>query len=96
MWKSEPALAYQFAVAAAARRAMRGREPFEGEVEVRLLFAFATRRNDVDGPIKSTLDAVALGGVVANDRQVTALKVRKVCDPEAPRTEVEVVETGGA
>ena len=90
-FKSPDAEAYRNALRVVAKRAMRGAEPMTGEVEVRFLFAFATRRNDIDGPVKGSLDALE-GVVVENDRQVGALKVRKIVDPDAPRVEVEVVE----
>ena len=92
MIKSPQALAYQGAVAAAARRAMRGRAILEGNLHVRLWFVFPSNRNDLDGPIKGTLDALQAGGLYLNDRQVVRLEVDKDRDPEAPRVEVEVVE----
>lgn len=90
-FKSPEAAAYRSALQLVAKRAMRGAPPMDGELEVRLLFAYPTRRNDVDGAIKPTLDALE-GIAYGNDRQVGALKVRKLCDPEAPRVEVEIVE----
>jgi Holliday junction resolvase RusA-like endonuclease len=93
-FKSPEAEAYRTALQLVAKRAMRGKAPMSGELEVRLLFAFATARNDIDGPIKSSLDALE-SVVYQNDRQVGALKVRKIKDPEAPRVEVEVVEVVG-
>jgi Holliday junction resolvase RusA-like endonuclease len=90
-FKSPDAEAYRAALQLAASRAMRGAKPMTGEVEVRLLFAFATRRNDIDGAVKPSLDALERI-VYGNDRQVGALKVRKIADPDAPRVEVEVVE----
>lgn len=90
-FKSPEAVAYRSALQTVAKRAMRGQPPMTGELEVRLLFAFATRRNDVDSAVKPTLDALEKI-TYGNDRQVGSLKVRKVCDPEAPRVEIEVVE----
>lgn len=84
--------AFKDAIAFAGRRAMRGAEAITGEVEVRLLFVYPSRRNDIDGPAKLTLDALEHGRVYGNDRQVSRLVVEKRCDPEAPRVEVEVIE----
>ena len=91
MFKSPAAVAYQQGIALAGKRAMRGKEPMTGSLEVRLLFVYSTERNDIDGAIKPTLDAMQ-GSVYGNDRQVRALKVAKHKDPEAPRVEIEVVE----
>lgn len=82
--------AYKAAVQGAARRAMRGRDLLDGEVEVRLLLAYPDRRSDIDGPIKLTLDAMQ-GAVYANDRAISGLTVCRVVDKARPRVEVSVV-----
>jgi Holliday junction resolvase RusA-like endonuclease len=89
-WFKDPvAAAWQASVSLAARRAMRGRDPFTGEVEVTVVFWFDSRRPDADGPVKGLLDRL-VPAVLLNDRQVTSYSVTKRLDPEAPRTEVTV------
>lgn len=93
-FKSPEADRYRNLLQLAGKRAMRGAPPMTGELEVRFLFAYPTARNDIDGAIKGSLDALEKI-IYVNDRQVGALKVRKIKDPEAPRVEVEVVEVSG-
>jgi Holliday junction resolvase RusA-like endonuclease len=88
VYKSREANRYRDAVIFAAKYAMRGREKFAGEVEARLLFVYPTARNDIDGAIKPTLDA--LNGIVwQDDRQVVRLAVEK-SKAGRPRVEVAV------
>jgi Holliday junction resolvase RusA-like endonuclease len=91
VYKSPEANVYRDAVVMAAKRAMRGRDMLTGHVEARIWFAYPTARNDIDGAIKPTLDA--LNGIVwQDDRQVIRLEVDKLKDTDAPRVEIEVVE----
>lgn len=88
-FKDDDAKAWQNAVLLEARRAMAGRPPFSGDVEVWIRFWFDSRKPDVDGPVKGLLDRLA-PSIIANDRQVVAYHVTKFLDRENPRTEVEV------
>lgn len=74
MRKSPEAIAWQTRIQYAARRAAKGVRKLAGDIEVSLLIAFPTRRNDIDGPIKGILDAMQ-GTIYANDRQVRRLVV---------------------
>lgn len=89
--KTDAAVQYSTLLQLAARRAMRGRDPFSGHCEVRLLFVYPDNRSDVDGAVKLSLDALE-GCVYWDDRQVVRLVAEKAKDAEAPRVEVEVVE----
>lgn len=78
----------------------------EWPVVVELDLYFPDARGDVDGPIKFVLDALQgqpisdkrkgkgsrarLGGIIANDRQVLDLRVRRLIDRDNPRTVVRV------
>jgi Holliday junction resolvase RusA-like endonuclease len=85
--KTVTAKAYQAAIQNSARRAMRGQRPYARPVEVFLIFAFRTSRSDIDGPVKSTLDA--LNGIVyLDDAQIQRLEVRRSVDKNHPRVEI--------
>ena len=97
--KTKAAIAYRDAIVTAGRAAMRGRRPFIGPVTVSLLFVFPSRRSDLDGPIKGTLDALQLtlgdgsagAGIYSDDRQVWELgRVARAINPMMPRVEIEV------
>lgn len=68
--------AWKDAVTVRAKSAMGKNKPLLGEVTVSMDFHFQTRANDVDGPIKPTLDAMQ-GVIFENDRQVNRLFVTK-------------------
>lgn len=87
IYKSKEGRAYQAALNAAARAAMDGKQPLSGDVAVGFQFYFKSRRNDVDGPLKPSLDALQ-EGVFANDRCVKQVFIEKFHDPERPRVEV--------
>ena len=76
-------------VALFARASMPDNSHLEGPVSVEMGFYFPTRRNDLDGPIKPTLDALQ-PLVFLNDRQVVRLVVTKYLDPDNPRAEIAV------
>ena len=59
-----------------ARRSMKGKKVLTGPVSVLLDIWFASRRSDLDGPVKLVLDS--LNGIVwEDDRQVVELSVGK-------------------
>lgn len=89
LFKSDEGKTYQNLVSYVAAQRMLGCIPF-GECEVYLGMYFPTRRNDCDGPIKPTLDALQLGGVFKNDRSVVRVIAEKFLDPKSPRLEVRV------
>ena len=87
--KSVAAKAYQEAIQHFARRAMQGRNPYARPVEVSLLFAFRTARSDIDGPLKSTLDAMN-GIVYLDDAQVQRLVINRCVDRGRPHVDISV------
>lgn len=87
--KTKEATAYQDAVKLYARRAMKGQHPHARPVEVSLCFAFRTARSDIDGPVKSTLDAMQ-GIVYLDDAQIQRLEVQRCVDRDRPRVEIQV------
>jgi Holliday junction resolvase RusA-like endonuclease len=92
--KTPDARTYSQHVRAGASVAVRHPRPMwcKGtEVSVSLRFYWPSRRGDVDGPVKQTLDALQ-GIVYANDSQVTLLTVERFTDKARPRVEIEVRE----
>lgn len=87
--KTQTAKVYQEAIRLRARRAMRGEHPHSRPVEVFLCFAFRTSRSDIDGPVKSTLDAMN-GIVYLDDAQIQRLEIHRCTDRDRPRVEVRV------
>lgn len=81
--------AWEEAVAWEARRAMGGREPWQGPVRLRVRFWRKDRRRvDLDNLCKSVKDP--LNGIVwEDDSQVTELGAWKGVDRDRPRAEVE-------
>jgi Holliday junction resolvase RusA-like endonuclease len=53
-FKDASAKAWQSAIALCAARAMIGKEPLTGSVEVGITFYFQDKRPDVDGPVKDS------------------------------------------
>ena len=87
--KSPEARVYQRRVALAARRAMRGREMLDGDLQLTLVCYWPRRNADSDGPTKLTKDALQ-GIVYLNDRIVVEDRSRRAHDPLRPRVEIEV------
>jgi Holliday junction resolvase RusA-like endonuclease len=87
--KTREAKSYQDAIRICARRAMQRQHPEGRPVEVVLRFAFRTSRSDIDGPIKSTLDAMN-GIVYLDDAQIQRLVIDRYTDRERPHVEVHV------
>lgn len=83
-------LAAHYALQAAKRAGVHA--PLDHAIGVRLGFFFATMANDIDGPIKLTLDALQLGRVLVNDNRILRLEVTKARDATRPRTEVELYD----
>jgi Holliday junction resolvase RusA-like endonuclease len=90
-YKTPEATAWWARVQLAAKIAMRRREPLTGSLAVTLRFYFPSGRNDVDGGIKSVLDACQ-GIVFPSDNAVRRLLVEKGMDVMRPRVEAEIVE----
>lgn len=87
--KTSTARAYQDAIRIYARQAMRGELPHTRPVEVSLWFTFRTSRSDIDGPVKSTLDAMN-GIVYLDDAQIQRLVIHRCVDRHHPGVEVSV------
>lgn len=96
-------VAYKVEVARAAALAIPQGWDRENEYIVECTWFFDTRRPDVDGPAKLTLDAladfeidyqrgksIAFKGFFRNDRQVWRLTQQKELDPANPRAEITV------
>ena len=82
-------------IALSARRAMRGRELFGGNVGVTIDIWFRTGRNDVDGPVKLILDS--LNDIVWNDdRQIKTYTVSKYIAEDSRNVgcQIQVTEAG--
>ena len=75
-WMTPAGKAFKEMVSFEARRSMRGRKRLDGPVSVMMDLWFASRRNDLDGPVKLVLDS--LNEIVwEDDRQVVELSVGK-------------------
>lgn len=96
---------YRQLIAFHARKAMletfgRGKGPgmhvarFGGFCTVKLTFYFDSARPDGDNAVKPTLDALADGGIVEDDRQFVNYVVQKRIDRKNPRIEIEVWDAG--
>lgn len=86
-----PAKAWKERISALARNAMRKAKlkPYAGDVRVEIEFHFAGTRNDLDGPLKLALDALA-PFVIPDDLKVTSLGLEKISGSKRPRTEIRV------
>jgi Holliday junction resolvase RusA-like endonuclease len=93
--KTVTAKGYQAAIKHYARRAMSGKHPHARPVEVFLCFVFRTSRSDIDGPVKSTLDAMN-GIVYLDDCQIQRLEIQRCVDRDNPRVEIRVRNYAGA
>lgn len=73
-----------------ARRAMNGRQPFEGALEVSITFwRKSGARVDLDNLSKSAMDSCN-GVIWLDDQQVSALHLTKFVDARKPGLTVEV------
>lgn len=88
--KTDAAVEFQARIQLAARKAMRGAKPLEGDLWAFVRFIFDSERPDIDGPIKPVLDSMQRI-VFANDRQVRKLTVERFVDRTFPRVEIEVL-----
>lgn len=89
MWKTKEATRFIANLQKWARIAMDGRMPEPAYVEVRITFIFADERPDLDGPLKTVLDALQ-GITYRNDRQVRSLSVQRRTDKTNPGVEITV------
>ena len=65
--------------AAVIREAWGDKDPWDGDVEVKIVFFAADQKRwDVDNRIKALLDALEASGAVGNDAQVKALTAFRV------------------
>ena len=70
---------YQQLVSSAIMEQWDGRETYTGAVGLRVVFETATRRRwDIDNRIKALQDCLSMAGVIADDRQIDELYVRRV------------------
>ena len=83
MYMTAEGKAFKSRIALAAKLAMGHRVPYTGPVSIEIGYWFKTAANDIDGPVKLTVDALQ-GIVFKNDRQVVHLAVDKyrALDPE--------------
>ncbi len=89
-YKSREAKETQEAMAWEARSQYRGK-PLECKILVDVAFFWKNMRKDIDGPLKSVLDAMQ-GIVYVNDNQIVDLHVLKGKDSINPRMEMLVSE----
>lgn len=88
IYKTKTCMDFERRIKAAAREAMNELEMLEGEVECCIALFFPDkRRRDIDGPLKSALDACNLV-VYKDDSQVVTLIVTKQVDKSNPRMEM--------
>ena len=70
---------YQQLVSNAIMEKWSSRSTYTGAVGLRVLFETATRRRwDIDNRIKALQDCFSMAGVIADDRQIDELYVRRV------------------
>lgn len=93
MFMSKEGADWKARVAIASVRAMNGRAPLEGPLVVRMAFFFQSRRSDIDGPLKPTMDSLQ-PAVMKNDIQVVEVHLAKGLDKELPRVEIQVEVAG--
>jgi Holliday junction resolvase RusA-like endonuclease len=102
--KSLEAVSYAQAIALAGRQAWGAQEPMRGPVRVFLDLFFSSERSDIDGPVKALLDGLQPcrlrpprpgAGIIADDRQVATMVLRRHLDRERPRVEVQVEAIAG-
>ena len=97
-YKTAEAVAFANAVKLCARKAMStaNQAPFTGPVHVTLAFTFPNAASDIDGPVKSVLDALQ-GVVYPNDKRVVTMAVSKVVgDPGSVRVTVREAQERAA
>lgn len=87
--KSAEAREFLVRAQVAARQAMRGRAPLDGDLELSVVAYWPRRGADSDAALKPVKDALQ-GIVYANDRLVCQDHSRREHDPVNPRTEVTV------
>ena len=64
--------------AAEILRAAWGREPYDGDVELRVYLVASDRRKwDIDNRVKAVQDCLQAGGVLRDDRQVQRLVIER-------------------
>ncbi len=70
--------------------------PYEGNVEVRVVFRVKdNRRWDIDNRLKALFDCLEEGGAIKNDTQIWGIKAQRVSGEE-DMTQIEMMKyTGG-
>jgi Holliday junction resolvase RusA-like endonuclease len=89
LFMSPEGVSWKLRVSTAAANAMRGKPPLEGPLVVRMAFFFQSRRSDIDGPLKLSMDSLQ-PAVMKNDLQVVEVHLAKGLDKELPRVEIQV------
>tara|TARA_R110000787_G_C13165936_1_gene420144 strand:+ start:186 stop:590 length:405 start_codon:yes stop_codon:yes gene_type:complete len=88
MYKTKELNAFQQAIRDAAQEMWGDTEPDkDSKWCVDIVYYYPSARNDIDGALKPTLDAME-GIVYVNDSQVVMLSVEKKKDKDDPRTEI--------
>lgn len=87
---------WQEEVSGIIRKAWGENPPYEGNVEVRVLFRVKdNRRWDIDNRLKALFDCLEEGGAIKNDTQIWGIKAQRVSGEE-DMTQVEMMKyTGG-
>ena len=83
---------WQEEVSGIIREAWGEKPPYEGNVEVRVLFRVKdNRRWDIDNRLKALFDCLEEGGAIKNDTQIWGIKAQRVSG-EKDMTEIEMIE----
>ena len=83
---------WQEEVSGIIREAWGEKPPYEGNVEVRVVFRVKdNRRWDIDNRLKALFDCLEEGGAIKNDTQIWGIKAQRVSG-EKDMTEIEMIE----
>ena len=90
-YKTAEGSRWQRDAAAIMAAAYKGGSPYSGDVTVDITFGTPDRRRwDLDNRLKALLDALQMGGILANDAQIKRLCVARINVSGQARTEIIV------